>query len=192
MARKKPEFRQDARSSILKNIHMTRLQRLNLLKWALYALVCILLLTVQDVIMSQVSFYGVSTDLAPMGVLLITVLVGSEYGSIFALLASCFYWFSGSAPGPYCIALLTVLGICATIIRQTYWRRGLRSTVLCAGLALVLYELSVFGIGLITGLTLWNRVGIFLFTGLVSWLLMIPLYPLMYKIGKIGGEPWKE
>lgn len=192
MARKKPEFRQDARSSILKNIHMTRLQRLNLLKWTLYALICILLLTIQDVIMSQVSFHGVTTDLAPMGVLLITVLVGSEYGSYFVLLASCFYWFSGSAPGPYCIALLTVLGICATIFRQTYWRRGLRSTVLCAGLALVLYELATFGIGLISGLTLWSRAGIFLFTGLFSWLLMIPLYPLMYQIGKIGGKPWKE
>lgn len=192
MARKKQEFKQDARASILKNFYMTRLQRLNLLKWALYAVVCVLLLVIQDVMMSRFSIYGASTDLAPMVILLITVLVGSEHGSIFALAASTIFWCSGSAPGPYCITQLTFLGVLATLIRQTYWRRGLRSTVLCAGVALMLYELSTFVIGLVMGLTLWSRVGVFLFTGLFSWALMVPLYPILYKIGKIGGEPWKE
>ncbi len=192
MARKKQEFRQDAQASILKNIYLTKLQRLNILKWFLYACLCIFLLVLQDVMMSRVSIRGVTTDLFPMAVLLITVLVGTEHGSLFVLLSSVFYALSGSAPGPYCIAQLTVLGIFATMIRQTYWRRGLRSTVLCAGLALMGYELSTFFIGWIMGLTLWSRAGIFLFTGLVSWALMIPLYPLIYRIGKIGGIPWKE
>ncbi len=192
MARKKQEFRQDAQASILKKLHLTRLQRLKLLKWAVYACVCILLLVIQDVLMSRIHYRGVTTDLVPMILLLITVLVGTEHGSIFVLLSSTFFWCAGSAPGPYCIAQLTILGLLATMIRQTYWRRGLRSTVLCAGVALMLYELSTFFIGWLFGLTLASRLGVFVFTGLVSWALMIPLYPLMYKIGKIGGEPWKE
>lgn len=192
MARKNQEFKPDARAGILKNFHITKKQWLSLLRWTLYGALCVVLLVIQDTIMSRVSFYGVTTDLAPMAILLITVLVGTDCGSLFVLLASCVYVFSGSAPGAYCITLITVPGILATMIRQVFWRRGLRSTVLCAGVALMLYELVLFTIGLVTGLTLWNRAPVFLFTGLVSWALMVPLYPLTYRIGKIGGEPWKE
>lgn len=192
MFQKKQEFKPDVRSSILKNLYITRQMRRNILRWGLYALLCVVLLVVQDTIMSRVRFFGVTTDLAPMGILLITVLVGTECGSIFALLASTVYCFSGSAPGAYCILLLCAPGIFATMIRQIFWRRGLRSTVLCAGVAMVVYELGLFLVGLVTGLTLWSRVTVFLFIGLVDWALMIPLYPLVYRIGKIGGEPWKE
>lgn len=192
MARKNQEFKPDARVGILKLFHVTKKQWLSLLRWTLYAVLGIVLLVIQDTMMSRVSFYGVSTDLAPMIILLITVLVGTECGSLFVLIASSVYYFSGSAPGAYCIALLTIPGILATMIRQVFWRRGLRSTVLCAGVALMLYEIVLFGIGLVTGLTLLRRAPVFLFTGLVSWALMVPLYPLIYRIGKIGGEPWKE
>ena len=192
MARRNQEFKPDARAGILKNLYITKKQWLSLLRWGLYTLLCVVLLVIQDTMMSRVSFYGVSTDLAPMIILLITVLVGTECGCLFVFIGSVLYVFSGSAPGAYCIALLTIPGILATMIRQVFWRRGLRSTVLCAGIALMFYELVLFGIGLITGLTLWNRGVVFLFTGLVSWALMVPLYPLIYRIGKIGGEPWKE
>ena len=192
MARRNQEFKPDARAGILKNLYITKKQWLNLLRWFLYALLCAVMLVIQDTMMSRVSFYGITTDLAPMIILLITVLVGTDCGSVFVLAASVVYFYSGSAPGAYCIALLTIPGILATMIRQVFWRRGLRSTVLCAGLALMLYEIVLFGIGVITGLTLWNRALIFVFTGLVSWALMMPLYPLVYRIGKIGGEPWKE
>lgn len=192
MAKRNQEFKPDARIGILKNLYITKKQWMNLLRWFLYALVCVVLLVIQDTMMSRVSFFGVTTDLAPMSILLITVLVGTDCGSLFVLVASSIYFFSGSAPGAYCIALLTLPGILATMIRQVFWRRGLRSTVLCAGVALMIYELVLFGIGLVTGLTLWNRALVFLFTGLVSWALMLPLYPLAYRIGKIGGEPWKE
>lgn len=191
--RRKYEFKPDAKgASILKRLYLTRLQRLTLLKWGLYALVCLLCLVVQDVIMSGFSFFKATTDLVPMAVLLITVLVGSELGSVFVLTASTIYWFSGSAPGAYCIALMTFLGIAASLFRQSFWRRGFGSTVLCAGVALVLYEIGIFAVGIFLGLTLWSRIGIFVLTALMSWIVMVPLYPLAYKIGTIGGESWKE
>ena len=192
MARKKYDFRPDAKSDRFKGFHMTRLQRLNILKWLLFALLGIFLLVIQDVIMSRVRIFGAPTDLPAAFILLITVLVGSNYGSVFVLAASLFYWFSGSAPGPYCIALLTFLGVIAAILRQIWWRRGLRSTVICAGCALILYEVAVFIIALLSGLAPWSRVGVFLLTALYSCAIMVPLYPLACKIGKIGGEPWKE
>ena len=192
MARKKYEFKPESGTGILKKLHMTKLQRLNVLKWSLYALLCVLLLVVQDVVMSRVSILGATTDLVPAAILLITVLVGSEYGPTFALVTSSVYWFSGSAPGPYCIALLTFLGVFATLLRQSFWRRGLRSTVICAGGALILYEILVFVIALLLKLTIWSRAGMFLLAGAFSCVVMLPLYPLACKIGQIGGEPWKE
>lgn len=191
--RRRYEFKPDAKgSSLFKKLYLTRLQRLTLLKWGLYGLICLVCLVVQDVIMSKFSFFHATTDLVPAAVLLITVLVGSELGSVFVLTASTLYWFSGSAPGAYCIALMTFLGIAASLFRQSFWRRGFSSTVLCAGIALVLYEIGMFAVGIFLGLTLWSRVGVFVLTALMSWIVMAPLYPLAFKIGKIGGEPWKE
>ena len=189
----KYEFRPDTLGSgWLKRLYMTRLQRLNILKWFLYALLCVLLLVLQDVILSRFQVLGATTDLAPAAILLISVLVGAEYGSIFVLVASTLYWFSGSAPGAYCIALLCFASIAVSLFRQAYWRRGFSSTVLCAGVALMVYEAGVFLAGILLGLTQWGRFYRFALTGAMSWAVMIPLYPLCFKIGLIGGQPWKE
>lgn len=191
--RAKYEFKPDVQGkNLIQLLHLTRLQQLTLLKWTLYALVCLVLLIIQDVIMSRVHFWNATTDLVPMAILLIAVMEDSDNGSLFSLLASMIYVFSGSAPGPYVIAFLTVLSIAAAIFRQIFWRRGFTSNVLCAGTALMLYEIAVYATGLFLGLTYWSRIGVFLFTGIISFALMLALYPLIRVIGKIGGEIWKE
>ena len=50
--------------------------------------------------------------------------------------------------------------------------------------------LFVVGIGL--GLTRWDRVFSFLITAGYSFGVMILLYPLINRIGLIGGTTWKE
>jgi len=192
-ARRAAEFKPDAKVSTLgKTLRMTQLQRLRLTKWVLYVLTVVLSLVVQDVVMSQVSIFGATTDLAVCAILLITVLEGTEVGSIFVLIASTLYFFSGSAPGAYCIALMTFLGIGATLFRQMYWHRSRGSILLCAAIAVTGYELGLFVIGLMNELTLFSRIGIFGLTALLSCLALIPLYSLVYKIGLIGGNTWKE
>lgn len=192
MARRKQDFKPDAEAGLIKNLHLTRQQRQTFLKWFLYAFVCVFLLVFQDVVMSRVSIYGATTDLCAGAMLLITVLVGTENGSLFILIGSTLYVFSGSAPGAYSIATLTFLGVGATYFRQRYWRRGMATTVLCAGLALLMFELITFIIGSFLGLTYWGRIGVFALTAGLTALVMIPLYPLVYSIGKIGGATWKE
>ena len=172
--------------------HVTQVQRLRLLKWGLYILTCILLLTIQDVIMSRVRVFGATTDLAVCVILLITVIEGVEIGSLFVLVASTLYYFSGSAPGPYCIVLLCFIGIGATLVRQAWLRRTKLSIVFSAGLALTLYELGLYIVGMGMGLTRWDRIFSFLLTAAYSWAVMIPLYSLINKIGLIGGTSWKE
>ena len=187
------EFKPDREKVPLsKRLHLTLLQRKQLLKWSLYALVCLVALILQDVIMSRISIRGATTDLVPAMILLITVLSDSYDGSLFALIASLMFVFSGSSPGPYVLAYLTIFGVAAAVFRQMFWRRGFRSNILCAGLALLIYELAVWGTGIFLGLTYWGRFGVFMMTWLLSFAVMMAMYPLVRRIQKIGGETWKE
>lgn len=187
------EFKPDPKMATMgKTLRMTQLQRLRLTKWLLYILTIVGCLVVQDVIMSQFSLFGATTDLAICAILLITVLEGTEVGSLFVLIASTLYYFSGSAPGAYCIALLTFLGIAATLFRQMFWHRSKGSVILCAGIAVIGYELGLYCVGLFMELTIFSRLFSFLLTALFSCLVLIPLYSLIYKIGIIGGITWKE
>ena len=196
MARRKRvkyEFKPDVqRIPLLKKLHLTKVQQKQLLKWGLYAALCLLLLAVQDVVMSQVSIKGATTDLVVCAIVLITVMEDAYNGSLFALVSSMIYVFSGSAPGPYSIGFLTFLGVGAAVFRQMFWRRGFSSNMLCAGIALMVYELAVYGTGIFLSLTYWSRIGVFLLTGAFSWIVMLALYPLVRRIQKIGGETWTE
>ena len=117
---------------------------------------------------------------------------GIDTGIVFVIIASCLYYFSGSSPGPLCVALITFLGVGACLFRQMYWHRNRGSIVLCAGLALMLYELGTFAVGMFSGLTRWDRLSTFAVTGALSIAVMIPLYSLINRIGQIGGNTWKE
>ena len=190
---KQSEFKPDPRQSSLSGLfHVTQLQKQRMLKWTLYVLTGILLLTIQDVIMSRVSIFGATTDLPAVFILLITVIEGVEVGSLFVLFSSTIYYFSGSAPGPYCIGLLCAVGIIATLLRQAYLRRTKASIVICAGIALTIYEMGLFVVGIGLGLTRLDRVFSFLITAGYSFGILNLLYPLINNIGLIGGTTWKE
>lgn len=187
------EFKPDAKVSTLgKTLRLTRQQHLQLTKWGLYILTVVVSLVLQDVIMSQFSLLGATTDLAVCAILLITVIEGTEVGSLFVLIASTLYFFSGSAPGAYCIALLTFLGIAATLFRQMFWHRSRGSVILCTAIAVAGYEIGLFIVGLFNELTIFSRIVPFVLTALLSCAALIPLYSLIYKIGMIGGNTWKE
>ena len=187
------EFKPDVQTATWsKTLRLTKQQQLRLTKWSLYSLLVVMSVVLQDVVMSQVSIFGATTDLPACTILLITVIEGTEVGGLFALIASTLYYFSGNAPSPACIALLTVLGLGTTLFRQMYWHRSKGSIILCAAIALTGYELGLFVVGVTTMLTHWGRLPIFMLTAALSCLVQIPLYSLIYKIGLIGGNTWKE
>ena len=187
------DFKPDVnRATWLKTTRLTQQQRLRLTKWGCYILTLVLALVIQDSIMSQFRLLGATTDLAVSVIFLITVLEGTEVGSVFVLAASLFYYFTGSAPHAVCVGMMTLLGVTATMLRQMYWHRSKGSVLLCAMLALLAYEMGLFVVGLLGELTWYGRMGSFLFAALYSCLAMIPLYPLIHKIGLIGGNTWKE
>lgn len=191
--RRKYEFKPDPSGiNYFKLLHLTKQQWLCLLKWSLYSLVCLALLVVQDTILSQYRFHGATTDLAVGAIILIGCVAGAESGGLFALAASTFYALSGSAPGPYIIAIITFLVVGLGLLRQAFWHRSFVSVMFCASVSTMVYELLLFLIGIFIGRTLWSRFIVFALTGAMSVVILFALYPLVNLIGKIGGETWKE
>ena len=193
MWRKKQEFRPDKTGSgFLSKLYMTKQQRQTFLRWALYALVLVALSLLQDVILCQVRILGATTDLISAGILLLCMMLTTQDCAGFAVTAATVYYFSGTAAGPYSILFLSGLGILLNIFRASYLRKSFWSTYLCAGVALVVYELLVFFIGVFLEHTIWSRFGGFCLTAGLSVAVMPALYPLFLAISKIVGEAWKE
>lgn len=190
---KKYEFQPDKPySSWLNKLQLTKLQQKQVLKWGLYALLLVLVSVVQDVLLCRLRLYGGTTDLVPCCIFLICALEGSHSGSLFALIASIGYLSSGSAPGPQVLVLITVLGVLTAAIQQTYLQSGLRSTMLCTLLAMVLYEMAVYAFCLLLGQVTPGRVSAFLVSAVLSPLAVPVLYLLTRPITAIGGKSWKE
>lgn len=187
------EFRPDPKPILwLKSLRLTKLQQLRLLKWVLYVITIVGALVIQDVIMSRVHLLGATTELAIPVILLITVIEGTEVGSLFVLIASVLYFYTGSAPNAISIGLLCFPGIFACLLRQMFWHRSRASITLFAGLAAMVYALGMYVAGVAQGLTRWDTLPLFALSGAYNVLAMIPLYPLIFKIGQIGGNTWKE
>lgn len=192
MARKH-EFKPDRqRSDFLGKLLLTKKQRRSLLRWVLYSVVCLAGLLVQDVALYRLSFRGTCADIVPCLIMMVVIMQGAESGCVFALVASCLYYFSGSAVGAYVIPLITAVSILVAIFRQGNLSRGFGAILLCAAGGMLLYEFGVFGIGLFLELTIAERWSSVAITALLSLIAVPVTYPVLLAIGKIGGETWNE
>ncbi len=189
----KHEFKPDRQAaSALSRLYVTKKQRLTLLRWLLIGAALLALSLLQDVVMSRLRSFGTTTDLVCGGILLCAMLLTVEQSAVFALWASLLFYFAGFAPGVYSIALLTALAIFFNILRHSYLRKGMFSVVVCAGAALMIYELTVFGIALFLEQTALARFGTFALGGGLTVAVLPGLYPVFSAVTKIGGELWKE
>lgn len=192
MARKR-EFRPDKpRSGLLSKLYLTKKQRRSLGKWSLYGLVLLVLSVLQDVIFCRLRVYGATTELVPCAIFLICIVEGAQSGSVFALVAGAAYLFSGTAPGVYALVFIVFAGVAVCVFRQAYLQKGFGAALSCSAVAMVLYELAVFGMGLFLGLTVPARFPGFMITAGLSLIAAPVLYPIVLSIGSLGGEAWKE
>ena len=193
MARFAKDFRPDREGpSLLSRLHLTKTQRLSAAKWLLYSLVVLVLSEVQDVILCQVNLFGSTTDLVPCAIFAICILEGAESGSLFCLIAATLYLFSGTAPGVHVVILIPFFGVVASLFRQNFLRKGFSATLLCASVAIFVYEVLAFALALFVQQTHPGRFFTALVTSGLDCLVIPLLYPVLVSIGKIGGDTWKE
>lgn len=193
MFKRKHEFRPDrTESGTLNKLYITKKQRTTILKWLLMTLALTVVCVIQDVALSRLKLWGTTFDLLAATLLLVCILQDPEIGSIFVLIASAVYGFSGSAPGYYVIALLTLIGVFFAIVRHCYLHTSFGSTMLCTAAAILIYEMALFGIGLFFGYTTVTRLTGFLIKAGISLAAMPLMYPIFAAICKIGGETWND
>ena len=193
MAKRKYEFRPDKlQSGLLNKLYLTQKQRIALLQWLLYALMLLVLSLIQDVFLCKASIFGATTDLVPCAIILICVELGADRSAVFALVAALLYQFSGTAPGYYVIALIPILALLSAVIRKAFFRKTTSSTLLCACIAVFLYEMSLFAVGLLFRHTSVLRLIRFPITAVLSLLSYPVLYPLTKAIERIGETLWKD
>ena len=187
------EFRPDPEGSgNFEKLLLSQRQRHGLLRWTLFGALCVLALLVQDTMLYRLNIAGAGTDLVPCVILMITCLQGAEQGCVFSLVASLLYYFSGSAPGPYVVPLITVFAVLAVIFRQACLRQGFFSILISTGLGMLCYEMVLFGIGLFLKHTLPQLALAMVLTAVLSLAAVPVAYPVARAISKIGGETWKE
>ena len=191
MARRKYEFQPDRpQTSILEKLYLTQKQRVNLLRWFLHALTVLILSLIQDVMLCRMSIFGATTDLVPGAIFTLCVLLGCERGCVFALIAGALFAFSGMGPGFHAIALIPVIGIGLSMLQQTLLRKSVSSDLLFLTIAIMVYELVIFGIGVATGETALFRLISAVATGVMTVMSSFILYPIFTAIDKIGGNTW--
>ena len=190
---KKYEFQPDKPySNWLSKLQLTKQQQKQVLKWCLYTLLLVVLSVAQDVVLCRMRIFGGSTDLVPCGILLICILEGTERGCIFSLAAALGYLLSGTSPGPHVLILITIVAVVVAALRQSYLPPGLPATLLCTALAMVMYELAVFGYCLQVGYTTFSRMISFLMPAVLSTAAALLIYPLAKAISAVGGNLWNE
>jgi len=190
---KKYEFQPDKPySSWLNKLQLTKLQQKQLLKWFLYALVLIVLSVLQDVVMCRVRFFGGTTALVPCGIFTISMLEGTQRGSVFALVSSTLYLLSGSAPGTHVIVVIPLLAILISAFQQAYMHAGFPAVHFCTTVAMAIYELAIFGFCLLVEQVTVNRWTGFLVPAVLTVVIVPFIYPFAKAISKIGGEAWNE
>lgn len=190
---KKYEFQPDKPySNWAGKLQLTPLQRKHVLKWALYALLLIVLSVVQDVVLCRWRLFGGTTDLVPCGIFLICMLEGTRRGCIFSLVAALLFLLTGYSPGTHVLVLITVPAVFFTAMRQTYLQPGFPSTLLCTLLAMLAYELGVFAFCLLLGYVTPDRYLSFAVPAMLTVITVPFIYPIAKAIGSIGGELWKE
>lgn len=193
MFKRKYEFKPDKiTTGTLNKLYITKKQRLAFLKWLLMAAFLVLMCIIEDVVLTRVTIFGARFDLMAVALLLGCILLDPEIGCIFILISSLFYWFSGSAPGPYVVAMLTVLGVFFGIVRHCYLHSTFGSALFCTAAALALYEAVLFGIGIFLGYTTVTRWESFAIKAAISLAAAPLMYPVFVSIGKIGGEAWND
>lgn len=191
MAKRKYEFQPDRpQTSILEKLYLTKQQRTTLLRWTLHALVVLALSLIQDVMLCRMSIFGATTDLVPGAIFTLCVLLGSERGCVFALVAGALFEFSGSGPGFHAIALIPAIAIGFSMLQQALLRKGTSSDLLTSTVAIMVYELAIFAIGVATGETAMFRLVSAAATGVMTVICSYALYPIFTAIEKIGGYTW--
>lgn len=160
----------------------------NILMWALYGLLFLLVTLVQTTIFGRVRFFGVKLSLLPVAVVCISMRTDHEAGGVFGLLAALFWCALGADDGTLSIVTFPIIGILSGWLCDDLFARRLLPAVLLSLGALLLHEGAVYLMKFYLGsasMALAVRVPV---TAGLSLLACPVIYLLAKLCGKAGGS----
>ena len=171
----------------MQRFNLTKLQR-GVVKWVVYSLLFLLVLTLQDVVFSRLPVFGARFHLIPILITCVCLAEGAESGGIFALCAGLYWALSGADLGYVSIVLLTFCGVGSALLRDHLLLDRLSTCLLCCLGTLLLHDTVIFLLHLFLGGVEWSRFYRVLLPGVLISMIFCPVfYALTRKIRKIGG-----
>lgn len=118
----------------------------NVLMWALYALLFLLVMVVQTVVFGRARFWDTKLCLIPVAVVCVAMYTGAESGGVFGLAAGTFWCLSGADGGGMLIVLCTLCAVCAGYLCERVFNRNLVSALMMSLMALTACQLTLFAL----------------------------------------------
>lgn len=172
----------------LHQLYLTKQQRRLLLKWALYALLFLLTLLLQEVVLCRLPVFGARFHLLPGLIVCVCLAEGAEGGGVFALCATLFWALAGADLGFVSIAVLTFCGVGSALLLDHLLVNRLPTCCLCCLGALLLHDTVIFLLHLFLGSAALLQFVTVVLPGVVISTVPCPLfYTLTRKISRIGG-----
>ncbi len=127
---------------MFKYFHLTKLQRLGILKWSLYGLLTLLVLLLQTVVLSKHTGLASKPALLPGLIVCVCVREGPEKGGAYSILAALLWCLSGADFGNLSVAVVPVGAMLAAVLCRAVLTLRFFPTALCC-LAVTLLDASV-------------------------------------------------
>ena len=174
---------------MLKHFHLTRRQWIAALKWTIYALMLLLVLIIQDVVLSKQPPFGRSLQPVPVYIVCVCVREGPERGGLFALIASVFWCLSGADYGNLSVALLPIGSILGAVLCRAALTVRFLPTFLCCAAVCLINDSVIFAFKLVLTAVSPDQYYRLLLPGWALSLLSVPvLYFPVKAISRIGGR----
>lgn len=121
---------------------MARINRKTILMWVLYALFFLIVLLVQDAVLSKFALRGARVVLAPLTVYCTAAHTDAEKGGLFGLLTGLFWALTGAADGGLMLFCMTFGGVVCGYLCSAFFHPRALPTVVLSMLCLALCLLS--------------------------------------------------
>lgn len=154
--------------------------------WALYGLLLLAVLVLQDVVFGRARYFGTKLSLLPVAVACIAMHGGAENGGAFGLAAGLLWCLSGGDGGGLLILLCTLCALCAGYLCDRYLNRNALSALMMSLLSLLITQTLLFLFKRFVGQTGEEGWGILLRQIGLSMLAFPPVYLAAWAIGKAG------
>jgi len=164
---------------------------LPVLRWVLNALLVLVAFLMQSVALGRNGIGGTPVSLFPVAAVAVALCSGAEQGSLFCLIAGCFYALTGADMGAVTLVAVTLVGALAGGACQVFFRRHILPALLFGFAVLLLSDGAIFLLKLYFGSAQPETFLRFVLPGMgLSLASMAVFFPLSWLISRIGDESY--